>query len=365
MTEARFAAEIGVDAATEFAKLSGDWNPLHTNGEYASATAFGRPVLHGAYLTGLISRLAGMHLPGEKCLLHGMSLRFVAPVLPPVTVSIVGRLVAGNLSNGRVNVRIVDADSGATYAEGHYDFGLHERSDVAAAASLALPSSDDFEEVVLVTGATGGVAQALLARLPSSALGVSRSSEGPRMIQATSVAEIESKLAGRRISAIFHCAWPFPDNEALIELTDVSSATEFNIAAPVREIIELAQLLKRRGAENSTLVLVGSSFAKQGRHNFRMPLYSLSKALIPHLTRILATELAASTRRCVAVVFDVIDGGMNRRLSAAGRAAHRDRSPFGQIATTEEAARQLIWILANESFLASGATLSLTGGAAP
>ena len=278
MTEARFSVEIGVDAATEFAKLSGDWNPLHTNGEYAAASAFGRPVLHGAYLTGLMSRLAGMHLPGEKCLLHGMSLRFVAPVQPPVTVSVVGRLVAGSLSQGRVNVRIVSADSGATYAEGYYDFGLHGSSDSVAPAPSTVPSPGDLEEVVLVTGATGGVAQALLARLSSSALGVSRSSEGPRTILATSAAEIESKLAGRRISAIFHCAWPFPDNEALVELTDVNSAIEFNVAAPVREIIELAQLLKRRGTENSTLILVGSSFAEKGRHNYRMPIYSLSKA---------------------------------------------------------------------------------------
>ena len=365
MTEARFSVEIGVDAATEFAKISGDWNPLHTDSTYAAGSTFGRPVLHGAYLTGLMSRLAGMHLPGEKCLLHAMSLRFAAPVQPPVTVSVVGRLVAGSLSQGRVSVRIVDADSGATYAEGYYDFGLHATSDVAVAAPHTVLSPDAVGDVVLVTGATGGVGQALLTLMPTGALGVSRSSSGPRMIRAASAAEIEGQLAGKRISAIFHCAWPFPDNEALVELTDVHSATEFNLAAPVREIIELAQLLKRRGTENSTLILVGSSFAEQGRHNYRMPIYSLSKSLVPHITKILATELAVSARRCVAVVFDVIDTGMNRRLSAAGRAAHRDRSPFGRIATADEAACQLVWILANESFLASGATLSLTGGAAP
>jgi NAD(P)-dependent dehydrogenase (short-subunit alcohol dehydrogenase family) len=218
---------------------------------------------------------------------------------------------------------------------------------------------------VLVTGASGGLAQAVLARLPDTALGVSRSTSGQRLVRADSVAAIEQAIGARKISAIIHCAWPFPDNESLTELTDVRAATEFNLASPVREMIELAQLLRRRGTPNSTLMLIGSAFAEPGRHNYRMPFYSLTKSIVPHLARIFATELAMYSRRCIAVVFDVIEGGMNKRLSAAGRAAHRDRSPFGRIASTDDAAAQLLWVLQNDSFLASGSTLSLTGAALP
>ena len=39
-----------------------------------------------------------------------------------------------------------------------------------------------------------------------------------------------------------------------------------------------------------------------------------------------------------------------------------DRSPFGRIPTTGEAAAQIAWVLDNRGFLASGATLNLTGG---
>jgi acyl dehydratase/NAD(P)-dependent dehydrogenase (short-subunit alcohol dehydrogenase family) len=365
VTEARFTAEIGAQAPIDFANLSGDWNPLHTDSAYAAGTPFGRPVLHGAYLTGLMSRLAGMHLPGEKCLLHGVTLRFVAPLQPPATVTVVGRLTEGTTEQGRVSVRIVDAKSGATYAEGHYDFGVHVRLAGAVKEAPPVAPDEEAEDVVLVTGASGGLAQAVLARLPPSALGVSRSGSGPRILQAISAAAVEQSIGNKRISAIIHCAWPFPDNESLTELTDVRAATAFNLASPVNEMIELAQLLKRRGTSNSTLVLIGSAFADPGRHNYRMPLYSLTKSLVPQLARILATELAVHSRRCVAVVFDVIEGGMNKRLSAAGRAAHRDRSPFGQIASADEAAAQLLWVLQNDSFLASGSTLALTGAAVP
>jgi NAD(P)-dependent dehydrogenase (short-subunit alcohol dehydrogenase family) len=367
LNEVQFTVEIDAGAAIEFARLSGDWNPLHTNADYAANTSFGRPVLHGAFLGGLLSRLAGMVLPGEKCLLYGLTLRFIAPVIPPVKLSVVGKLVDGTSERGRVDVRFLDSVSGARYAEGHYEFGLHTTNDNASAAPAAPgEKGGSAAEIVLVTGASGGLARALLTKFaPGTAVGVSRSAQDGDAIRAGSVAEIEQGLEGRRISALVHCAWPAPDNEPLTELADVAAATDFNLAKPIQEIIELAQLLKRHGTAGAALVLIGSTFAEPGRHNFRMPFYTVAKAAIPSLTRVLAAELAPAARRCCAVVFDVLDGGMNRRLTPAGRIAQRDRSPFGRIATMDEAAEQLHWALGNRSFLASGATLVLSGGTIP
>jgi len=120
-----------------------------------------------------------------------------------------------------------------------------------------------------------------------------------------------------------------------------------------------------RGTKNAMLVFVGSSAALPGRHNYRSPLYSLSKALIPELTRILALELAPSNKRCAAVTYDVIDGGMNKRLSPSARVAHADRVPSGLLPTMDEAAAQIEWVMDNASSLVSGATITLTGAAAP
>jgi NAD(P)-dependent dehydrogenase (short-subunit alcohol dehydrogenase family) len=366
LNEVQFTVDIDEQAANEFARLSGDWNPLHTNPEYAARTAFQRPVLHGAYLGGLLSRLAGMVLPGEKCLLHAIALRFIAPIVPPVKMTVVGKLTEGTVERGRVDVRFVDAVSGMRYAEGNYAFGLHtSTADVASTPVRRQETQQSNAEVVLVTGASGGLARALLSKLPEgSAIGVSRNAQDGRSIKASSTAEIERALEGRRISGIVHCAWPAPDNEPLTELADAAAATEFNLARPIQEIIELAQLLKRQGTAGAALVLIGSTFAEPGRHNFRMPLYTVAKAAIPSLTRVLAAELAPS-RRCCTVVFDVLDGGMNRRLTPAGRIAQRDRSPFGRIATLDDAAEQLRWVLSNPSFLASGSTLVLSGGNIP
>jgi hypothetical protein len=75
--------------------------------------------------------------------------------------------------------------------------------------------------------------------------------------------------------------------------------------------------------------------------------------------------MAESTRRCVAVTFDVIAGGMNGRLSPGIRAMHADRAPSGTLPSLEEAATQIAWVLENRSFLVSGATIDLTGAAIP
>jgi NAD(P)-dependent dehydrogenase (short-subunit alcohol dehydrogenase family) len=83
------------------------------------------------------------------------------------------------------------------------------------------------------------------------------------------------------------------------------------------------------------------------------------------MTRVLATELAAKNRRCVSLTFDMIEGGMNEKLTPAQRQANADRVPAGRLPTLMDAARQIEWVLANRDFLISGANISVTGAAIP
>jgi NAD(P)-dependent dehydrogenase (short-subunit alcohol dehydrogenase family) len=64
-------------------------------------------------------------------------------------------------------------------------------------------------------------------------------------------------------------------------------------------------------------------------------------------------------------VFDVVDTGMNKGMSAQARLAHEDRSPAGRLPSAEEAADQLVWLMSNRSAFLSGATVTLSGGALP
>lgn len=359
--EASFMTEVTFEDARRFAELSGDWNPLHTDRDYARSSEFGRPILHGAFSAGLISRLAGMHLPGTECLLHSINLRFVAAILPPAQLVVRGRIVSTHGEGGKVNATVTDASSGVCYVEAAYEFSRHTRVATPVRDSVRPATTED---AVLVTGASGGLGQALLSRLGGAALGVARSA-APGVLQVEDPERIADAVGDRKLSAIVHCAWPAPDNVRLLDMRDSAAAVEHYIAKPVRQILSLAQLLADRGTPDAILVLIGSTADRPGRHNYRMPLYGLGKALVPDLCQILAVELGQTGRRTAALVFDVIEAGMNKRLSPRARLAHVDRSPAGRLPDADQAAAQIEWLLQNRSFLVSGATITLAGGAMP
>ena len=66
----------------EFARLSGDTNPIHLDPAVALVAGFDREVVHGVLVIGLISRLLGTQLPGPGTILLEQHLRYRRPVYP-------------------------------------------------------------------------------------------------------------------------------------------------------------------------------------------------------------------------------------------------------------------------------------------
>lgn len=89
-----FPVTITPKRVKEFAKLSGDWNPLHASPQFAAATRFKQPIAHGMLLASFFSRLVGMHLPGERALYMAQSVKFKKPVYPGERVIVSGMVTA-------------------------------------------------------------------------------------------------------------------------------------------------------------------------------------------------------------------------------------------------------------------------------
>lgn len=361
MTDARFEVEVGEAEADAFAALSGDFNPLHTDDSYAVTTQFGRRILHGAFNAGLLSRMAGMILPGRDSLVTKMGLTFIAPIFLPTRLVVSGSQVSGNEEAGRVEVSISDAGSGRRYVQASYDFTTHRLLDpvVGTVTAADRPAG---EAVVLVTGATGAIGGALVKQLGPRALPVSRSSSEGGMLLVPDIAAID---IDRPIAGIVHCGWPAYDNVGLLTLDNPRPALNHYLAEPLAECLGLARLLSRRGLPGAMLLLVGSTATAAGRHGWRMPLFSLGKSLLPILSQILTLEMAPTGHRCVTASFDLVAGGINKGLGKAALLAAADRAPSGKVPTPEEAAAQLAWILDNPSPLISGASVTLSGSALP
>lgn len=75
---------LSAEHAQQFAELSGDVNPLHTDRTYARATPFGQPVVHGV----LAALTCLAELPERTDRLVRLEVSFYSPVLPEITYSL-------------------------------------------------------------------------------------------------------------------------------------------------------------------------------------------------------------------------------------------------------------------------------------
>jgi 3-hydroxybutyryl-CoA dehydratase len=75
-----FAKTVTESDIAAFAGVSGDFNPVHINEEFAKETLFKGRIAHGMLSAAFISTVFGMKMPGPGCIYVSQLLRFKAPV---------------------------------------------------------------------------------------------------------------------------------------------------------------------------------------------------------------------------------------------------------------------------------------------
>ena len=78
--EASFAKTVTAADILAFAEVTGDWNPVHLDTEYAARTVFREPIAHGMLTAGYISAVFGSEMPGPGAIYVSQTLNFRAPV---------------------------------------------------------------------------------------------------------------------------------------------------------------------------------------------------------------------------------------------------------------------------------------------
>ncbi|HEY9065594.1 MAG TPA: MaoC/PaaZ C-terminal domain-containing protein [Burkholderiaceae bacterium] len=71
---------VSAEQMRQFAELSGDFNPLHTDDAFARAKGFDGAVVYGALLVAKVSQLIGMRLPGRDSVWASVALDFRKPL---------------------------------------------------------------------------------------------------------------------------------------------------------------------------------------------------------------------------------------------------------------------------------------------
>lgn len=74
----------------KYAEITGDYNPLHFDERFASATPFGKLVVQGGITAGILNALVAEDLPGPGTVFMSQQLEYLAPVF--INDTIVGEV---------------------------------------------------------------------------------------------------------------------------------------------------------------------------------------------------------------------------------------------------------------------------------
>ena len=101
----KFTVQINESTINEFARISGDHNPLHMDEQYAAKTQFGKRVCHGMLLASFFSWLIGMYMPGKNALYFSQTLNFQTPCFVGDKVTIEGEVIDKSQSTRIITIK--------------------------------------------------------------------------------------------------------------------------------------------------------------------------------------------------------------------------------------------------------------------
>jgi len=90
-----------------FAEITGNYNPLASNQEYAATTNYKKRICPGMFTASFLSRLTGMYLPGKYALVYSQSLNFVNICYIGDTITVEGEVIEKNNATKMITLNTV------------------------------------------------------------------------------------------------------------------------------------------------------------------------------------------------------------------------------------------------------------------
>ena len=376
---ASFERAITEEDVLAFARNSGDLNPLHVDATYAASTNFAGRVVHGAFQIGLASALVGMHLPGRNVLLGSVNARFPAPLRFPSVVRVTGELKSWNRAElaGTVKVIVQEASTKLPTAEIFMGFTLHGSRHASAAPVPRRAAGAEAGRTVLVTGASGGIGTAIVARLASEYRVISLVNTRPlpgdirdlpnvRQLHVNLAAPDWSEAAETMLPGgdgglygVVHAAWPGAPRGGLLGAPDdiINEQLQFGTL----RTIQLARFLFARVTSGGGRFVALGSIAGR-KPVLSMAAYSLGKYALDGTVKLLAPEMARKGITVNAVCPSFVPVGINQQADERRQKMETALVPLGRLCRPEDVAHVVQVLLSPESAFVSGQLIELSGG---
>ncbi|MDN3712623.1 SDR family oxidoreductase [Paracoccus cavernae] len=172
------------------------------------------------------------------------------------------------------------------------------------------------------------------------------------------------------LDGLFNCAGVVHNGNVLeIADKDWDFAFDLNVKAMMRTIRALLPGMLERAKETGAVSVVNmASMASSIKGFANRTAYGASKAAVIGLTKAIAADFVKQGLRCNAVCPGTVDTpSLRGRIASAADPvqAEKDfiaRQPMGRLATVEDIAPMVVYLLSDDSRFVSGQALSVDGG---
>ena len=379
-----FEVEVDENAIFKFAEISGDQNPLHIDAEYASKTEFTRPIAHGAYLLGLVSRMLGMHIPGRRCLILSVRSKFPKPLYYPAKVRMEGNRKGFDEKRGIGITRVVAIEtvSEDTVLEAEVNFALHTTpgadADVVAQTNesfvaktrIGKSRGDRSGPRLLVTGGTGGIGSEIIRSLAEeyTILCLTRKSSLPTyhnvlyeqldLEDENAVDDFLGRQSPEDFYGIVHMSTP-PVKRGFTSanLVDVRRHWRHAVEIPIL----LANWVNQPDSAVRRLILMGSIFGNK-RPDPQLGAYSLAKASMENLATLLSWDMAQKGATVNVVSPGIVPLGLNKGMLDREQRSLASKTATGRLCSVRDLTGIIQFFLMRSSNQVNGTVLTVDGG---
>lgn len=379
---------ITAEDVAAFARLSGDYNELHTDDEFAARTEFSQRVVHGFLHASLLSTLVGMKIPGRGALYLSQTIDFSHPVFIGDTVEATGLIESIDPVTRILTIKTeISNQHGACVLTGVARakvLRVKEEKPMRARSSMQLANTLLEGRTALVTGASRGIGRAIAAAMCGHGAHVvvnfnnseraarslvqelTASGGSAEMIKAdVSRADEAAKLveqAARRggVDILVNNAGPRIKSGSFESLSwpDMQAAND-HIVGPVFHLTQAAlpALTQARGCIVN--VLSSAAFGRTA-HNW-LP-YVTAKAALHAMSKNLAQELGPKGVRVNMISPSLVDTDLTSDIPDRVRQMFVSRTPLRRLATTEDVAKAVLFLASPFADFITGENLLVTGG---
>ncbi|MCU0731756.1 MAG: SDR family oxidoreductase [Hyphomonas sp.] len=380
------------DDVAAFAQLSGDYNALHIDQEFAARTEFSRPVAHGFLHASLLSTLIGMKLPGRGALYLSQTIEFSAPVF--IGDSLVAAATIDKIDR---DTRIVDLSTIITNQRGQAVLRGKARAKVLRLAPNPAPASSGNKldagarhaglvsgKRALITGASRGIGRATARLLAAQGAHVCINYRHSMTAAATLCDEIAAEggqcmmvkadvTSARSASALVDAAAGAAGIDILVNNAGprITSAPFARVSweqmaeayqAIAGSAFNVTQAALPHLRKSSGRIINVISSAALGRTAFHWMPYAAAKAALHAMSKNLALELGPSGITVNTVSPSLVATDLVSDMPERVRQDFMSRTPLRRLATVDDVAGAILLLASPYASFITGDNLLVAGG---